>query len=152
MVLPLPEKDRRPPRSSCTHCSRATVRDLTLSQSLYKLQLPAHHLLPDFYLRRSHFSMSWCKPVSTIRSCVGPPAGKGPRRPTGKKISCYKMFILRIHLTRLSTEGLGPRHGEVRRAHQMLNAALGVNGVCGLRSTRRQRNQVKSPNSKTLKS
>ena len=35
------------------------------------------------------------------------------------------MFILlRIHLTRLSTEGLGPRHGEVRRAHQMLNAAL----------------------------
>ena len=31
---------------------------------------------------------------------------------------------LRIHLTRLSTEGLGPRHGEVRRAHQMLNAAL----------------------------
>ena len=25
---------------------------------------------------------------------------------------------------RLSTEGLGPRHGEVRRAHQMLNAAL----------------------------
>ena len=29
-----------------------------------------------------------------------------------------------IHLTRLSTEGLGPRHGEVRRAHQMLNAAL----------------------------
>jgi len=24
----------------------------------------------------------------------------------------------------LSTEGLGPRHGEVRRAHQMLNAAL----------------------------
>jgi len=37
------------------------------------------------------------------------------------------MFILgalHIHLTRLSTEGLGPRHGEVRRAHQMLNAAL----------------------------
>jgi len=33
---------------------------------------------------------------------------------------------LGIHLTRLSTEGLGPRHGEVRRAHQMLNAALGV--------------------------
>jgi len=33
---------------------------------------------------------------------------------------------LRIHLTRLSTEGLGPRHGEVRRAHQMLNAALDV--------------------------
>ena len=31
---------------------------------------------------------------------------------------------LPIHLTRLSTEGLGPRHGEVRRAHQMLNAAL----------------------------
>ena len=31
---------------------------------------------------------------------------------------------LRIHLTRLSTEGMGPRHGEVRRAHQMLNAAL----------------------------
>jgi len=31
---------------------------------------------------------------------------------------------LGIHLTRLSTEGLGPRHGEVRRAHQMLNAAL----------------------------
>ena len=31
---------------------------------------------------------------------------------------------LRIHLTRLSTEGLGPRHGKVRRAHQMLNAAL----------------------------
>ena len=31
---------------------------------------------------------------------------------------------LRIHLTRLSTEGLGPRHGEVRRAHQMLNAVL----------------------------
>ena len=31
---------------------------------------------------------------------------------------------LRIHLTRLSTEGLGPQHGEVRRAHQMLNAAL----------------------------
>ena len=31
---------------------------------------------------------------------------------------------LRIHLTRLSTEGLVPRHGEVRRAHQMLNAAL----------------------------
>jgi len=31
---------------------------------------------------------------------------------------------LRIHLTRLSTEGLGPRHGEVRRAHQMLNAAM----------------------------
>jgi len=31
---------------------------------------------------------------------------------------------IRIHLTRLSTEGLGPRHGEVRRAHQMLNAAL----------------------------
>ena len=30
----------------------------------------------------------------------------------------------RIHLTRLSTEGLGPRHGKVRRAHQMLNAAL----------------------------
>jgi hypothetical protein len=30
-----------------------------------------------------------------------------------------------IHLTRLSTEGLGPRYGEVRRAlHQMLNAAL----------------------------
>ena len=29
-----------------------------------------------------------------------------------------------IHLTRLSTEGLGPRHGEVRRAHQMLNAAV----------------------------
>ena len=24
----------------------------------------------------------------------------------------------------LSTEGLGPRHGEVRRVHQMLNAAL----------------------------
>ena len=33
---------------------------------------------------------------------------------------------LRIHLTRLSTDGLGPRHGEVRRAHQMLNAALGL--------------------------
>ena len=33
---------------------------------------------------------------------------------------------LGIHLTRLSTEGLGPRHGEVRRAHQMLNAALTV--------------------------
>jgi len=32
--------------------------------------------------------------------------------------------VLRIHLTRLSTQGLGPRHGEVRRAHQMLNAAL----------------------------
>ena len=31
---------------------------------------------------------------------------------------------LGIHLTRLSTERLGPRHGEVRRAHQMLNAAL----------------------------
>jgi len=31
---------------------------------------------------------------------------------------------LGIHLTRLSTEGLGPRHGEVRRAQQMLNAAL----------------------------
>ena len=33
--------------------------------------------------------------------------------------------ILNIHcnFTRLSTEGLGPRHGEVRRAHQMLNAA-----------------------------
>ena len=29
-----------------------------------------------------------------------------------------------MHLTRLSTEGLGPRHGEVRRAHHMLNAAL----------------------------
>jgi len=28
------------------------------------------------------------------------------------------------NLTRLSTEGLGPRHGEVRRAHQMLIAAL----------------------------
>ena len=33
---------------------------------------------------------------------------------------------LRIHLTRLSTEGLGPRYGEVRRAHQMLNVALRV--------------------------
>ena len=33
---------------------------------------------------------------------------------------------LRIHLTRLSTEGLGPRHGEVRGAHHMLNAALNV--------------------------
>jgi len=33
---------------------------------------------------------------------------------------------LRIHLTRLSIEGLGPRHGEVRRAHQMLNAALAM--------------------------
>ena len=33
---------------------------------------------------------------------------------------------LRIHLTRLSTAGLGPRHGEVRRAHQMLNAALAL--------------------------
>jgi len=33
---------------------------------------------------------------------------------------------LGIHLTRLSTEGLGPRHGEVRRAHQMFNAALGA--------------------------
>jgi len=33
---------------------------------------------------------------------------------------------LGIHLTRLSTEGLGPRHGEVRRAHQMLNAALKI--------------------------
>jgi len=31
---------------------------------------------------------------------------------------------LGIHLTRLSTERLGPRHGEVRRVHQMLNAAL----------------------------
>ena len=31
---------------------------------------------------------------------------------------------LRIHLTRLSTEGLGPWHGEVRRANQMLNSAL----------------------------
>ena len=31
---------------------------------------------------------------------------------------------LGIHLTRLSTEGLGPRRGEVRGAHQMLNAAL----------------------------
>jgi len=36
---------------------------------------------------------------------------------------------LRIHLTRLSTEGLGPRHGEVRRAHQMLNAALCLSAV-----------------------
>ena len=35
-----------------------------------------------------------------------------------------QLGALRIHLTRLSTEGLGPRHGEVRRAHQMLNAAL----------------------------
>jgi len=53
------------------------------------------------------------------------PAGKGP--PTAsrqKKISCCQPGALRIHLTRLSTEGLGPRHGEVRRAHQMLNAAL----------------------------
>jgi len=33
---------------------------------------------------------------------------------------------LRIHLTHLSTERLGPRHGEERRAHQMLNAALHV--------------------------
>ena len=33
---------------------------------------------------------------------------------------------LRFHLTHLSTEGLGPRHGEVRRAHQMLNAALSL--------------------------
>ena len=33
---------------------------------------------------------------------------------------------LRIHLTRLSTEGLGPRHGEVRRADQLLNAALSM--------------------------
>ena len=31
---------------------------------------------------------------------------------------------LRIHLTRLSTEGLGPQHGKVCRAHQMLNVAL----------------------------
>jgi len=37
---------------------------------------------------------------------------------------------LRIHLTSLSTEGLGPRHGEVRRANQMLNAALGVSYSC----------------------
>jgi len=36
----------------------------------------------------------------------------------------FILLALRIHLTRLSTEGLGPRHGEVRRAHQMLNAAL----------------------------
>jgi len=37
---------------------------------------------------------------------------------------------LGIHLTRLSTEGLGPRHGEVRRAHQMLNAALVADHLC----------------------
>ena len=36
----------------------------------------------------------------------------------------FILLALRIHLTRLSTEGLGPRHGEARRAHQMLNAAL----------------------------
>ena len=36
---------------------------------------------------------------------------------------------LGIHLTRLSTEGLGPWHGEVRRAHQMLNAALDAVGT-----------------------
>jgi hypothetical protein len=34
-----------------------------------------------------------------------------------------------IHLTRLSTEGLGPRYGEVPRAHQMLNAALQIRHV-----------------------
>jgi len=37
-----------------------------------------------------------------------------------------QLGALRIHLTRLSAEGLGPRHGEVRRAHQMFNAALGI--------------------------
>ena len=42
---------------------------------------------------------------------------------------------LRIHLTRLSTEGLGPRHGEVRRAHQMFNAALRAISVCCVRRT-----------------
>ena len=47
---------------------------------------------------------------------------------------------LRIHLlTRLSTEGLGPRHGEVRRAHQMLNAAL------------RQLHQLRRPRRQTLR-
>ena len=39
---------------------------------------------------------------------------------------------LGIHLTSLSTEGLGPRHGEVRRAQQMLNAALPAQPVIGV--------------------
>jgi len=46
---------------------------------------------------------------------------RAPGWPSG--VPCQS-GALRIHLTRLSTEGLGPRHGEVRRAHQMLNAAL----------------------------
>ena len=40
-------------------------------------------------------------------------------------ILLFILLTLRIHLTRLSTEGLGPRHGEVRRA-RMLNAALPI--------------------------
>jgi len=37
-----------------------------------------------------------------------------------KKLVVTKCLF--YHLTRLSTEGLGPRHSEVRKAHQMLNA------------------------------
>jgi len=39
------------------------------------------------------------------------------------------MFILhnkRFDMPSMTTEELGPQHGEVRRAHQMLNAALDV--------------------------
>ena len=56
---------------------------------------------------------------------------RAPGWPAGKKLVVTKclFYSIRIHLTRLSTEGLGPRHGEVRRAHQMLNAALAADNA-----------------------
>ena len=68
---------------------------------------------PDSFLDAAPRAALTGKHDTLVRRAPGWPSG-APCQPGA----------LRIHLTHLSTEGLGPRHGEVRRAHQMLNAAL----------------------------
>ena len=54
-----------------------------------------------------------------------PPPNQQRQSTEGNTFTTIHLNIsLGIHLTRLSTEGLGSRHGEVRTAQQMLNAAL----------------------------